>query len=138
MGEEILFTFRTIFWPVIIWPYYDKSHTIQIIGWESMRPHTLRNVKMSFAGTLSFTKKQMKVNHVILGRWLSITIQNKDIESIHPYDKDNDLLEVIFHQADMCKLMKFFIRGAPENRRLLNLQGNHGKLLEKTKEEITT
>jgi hypothetical protein len=109
-----------------------------VIGWKDKRPYTIKNVKMSFAGTLIVTKDYMKISHVLLGRWMSITIQNKDIESIHPYAEDSGLLEVVFRQANMGKLITFFLRGAPENRILLNLKGSHRKLLEKRKEEIVT
>lgn len=136
MSGDIVYKFRSYFWPVVVWPYYEHSHTIQIIGWKNSRPRTLKDVKLSFAGTLTLTNDSLSVRHLLLGRWISMTVRNSDIEEVRTYEKDDELVEVIFKRIEMGSLMNFLLRGAPSNRILLNLRGNQNEFLERIRSMI--
>ena len=103
---------------------------MQLIGWRNNKPHKLKNVKMSFAGTVRIKNTIIDIRHLYLGRLISIQIGKNDIESISIYDNDNDLVEVDFQNTRMNKIMQFLLKGAPFGKVFLNLGKSKNEFME--------
>lgn len=104
-----------------------------MIGWKNKKPHTLKNVKMAFAGTLRLTTSGLTIRHLFLGSLISMHIRKEDIEKIQVSEKDNALVEVVFKKINLNKFMRFLLKGAPDRRILLNLKEKMDDFIEKAK-----
>jgi hypothetical protein len=121
-GEEVLLECRSIFWPVIIFPYYERSHTASVVGWKDHRPHVLKDVKGSFAGRVWLTEGHLQARSFLLRSLLNIKIPLDSIASVKVSEQDNGLIEIRYRQAELSRLLRFLTKGAPEGAILLKLE----------------
>ena len=129
---------RSYFFPVVIFPSHEQSHTAAIIGWKNRRPRALEDVKAAFAGRVWLTAGHLQGHSLLLGRLVSFTIPLEAINSVKISHHDAGLLEVRFRQAEKSGLLRFMTKGAPEGVVLLKLDEAAGRWLRALQERLQT
>jgi hypothetical protein len=119
--ERVLLEKRSFFLPVILFPYFPRSHTVSLIGWKDYKPRILKDIKASFAGRVQLTQKHIQARSFLLRKLLGIKIPVHSIESVKVSDRDDGLIEIRYSQAEMSRLLQFIIKGTPEGVLLLKL-----------------
>lgn len=134
--EKVLLERQSFFLPVIIFPYYERSHTVSIIGWNDHKPRLLKDVRASFAGKVWLTHEHIRARSFLLNKLLSIKIPINSIKSVKVNDQDNGLIEVRYGQAEMSRLLQYLTKGAPEDIILLKLDDMAGNWLQALEERL--
>jgi len=108
-------------WPIIMFPYYERSHTRSYTGKE-----WLKDIKADFScATLYLTERDLRCK-IIFPPFLLIEIELSDITNISRLEGKSGLLEVRFAKAKRGLLTKLALSGGsgiPKDRVLLNLGG---------------
>lgn len=134
--EKVLLERQSFFLPVIIFPYYERSHTVSIIGWNDHKPRLLKDVRASFAGKVWLTQEHIRARSFLLNKLLSIKIPINSIKSVKVNDQDNGLIEIRYRQAEMSRLLQYLTKGAPEDIILLKLDDMAGNWLQALEERL--
>ena len=134
--EKVLLERQSFFLPVIIFPYYERSHTASIIGWKDHKPRVLKDVKASFAGKVWLTQEHIRARSLLLWSLLSIKIPVNSITSVKVSDQDNGLIEIRYRQAEMSGLLQHLTKGVPEDIVLLKLDDMVGIWLQALGERL--
>ncbi|MEJ2109993.1 MAG: hypothetical protein P8Z37_08780 [Acidobacteriota bacterium] len=134
--ERVLLEKRSFFFPVIIFPYFPHSHTASLIGWKDHKPRILKDIKASFAGKVQLTTEHLQARSFLLGDLLRIRIPIPSIEDLKVSDRDNGLIEIRYNQAETSRLLKFILKGTPENFLMLKSDGMTGDWLQALKERL--
>lgn len=106
-------------WPIIMFPYYEKSHTVVYTGKE-----WLKDVKFTVGfATLCLTDRILYCR-LIFPPILILKIELADVTSVSRLKGKHGILEVKFSRARKGWLTRFALRGGaaiPGDRALLNL-----------------
>ncbi len=134
--EKVSLERQSFFLPVIIIPYYERSHTASIIGWKDHKPRILKDVKASFAGKVWLTPEYIRARSFLLWSLLSIKIPVNSITSVKVSNQDNGLIEIGYRQAEMSRLLQHLTKGAPGDIVLLKLDDMAGNWLQALGERL--
>ena len=109
------------FWPVMLFPHIDRSHSVALIGWREGRPVWLKDVVCGSPGRLILTAENLHGRGNIYSWWSWIDIPRRAIESARPSPQTEGLLEVRFREARKSRFLGFMTRGELGGRVFLNL-----------------
>ncbi len=119
MKSKILLSKVSYFWPVALFPYSPKSHTLQYTGRE-----WVKDVKAAFGfSRLSLTESALCCTF-IFPRLLLFEIALLDILNVSKVEGKEGLIEVRFTQAKMGWFVRFALSGdpaIPRDRVILNV-----------------
>lgn len=133
---KVLLERRSIIWPVIIFPYHERSHTVSVIGWKDNRPRILKDVKASFAGRVWLTEGYLRACSFLLSSLVRISIPLESIVNVKISNRDIGLVEVRYRQAHISRLLHHLTWGAPREVILLKLDDVAGKWIQAISERI--
>lgn len=128
--EEIVLEHRSRFWPVMLFPHFERSHTVGLIGWRDGRPRFVKDIALTSAGRLVLTTRRLWGKGHFFGLWCSIEIARRAIEAAEIRPDDEGLLEIRFHEARKKGWVRFVARGPLDGRVLLNLGDQSGRWYE--------
>ncbi len=112
---------RTRFWPMMLFPNTDRSHSIALIGWRDGRPVWFKDVVCGSPGRLILTAEYLHGRGNIFSMWSWIDVPRRAIESARPSPRAEGVLEVRFRESRKSRFLGFLTRRELGGTILLNL-----------------
>ena len=122
----VLLEHRTRFWPVMLFPHIERSHTATVIGRCGWRPVWLKDVVYGAAGTIALTPDKL-IGRTLLISWFEI--DRSAIESVRLSPRAEGVLEVRFGAMRKSWFIRFVTFQKPDGLVLLNLGDSCGEWL---------
>jgi hypothetical protein len=117
---EIILQKTNLYWPIILFPYYEQSHTFVYTG-----QRAIKDIKFSTGFAKLCLTDRMLSCKLIFPPLLLIEIQLADITQVFKREGMAEILEVRFDQARKGRLTRFALTGEPpklpRDRVFLNL-----------------
>ena len=106
-------------WPIIMFPYYERSHTVEYTGKE-----WVKDVKFAVGFATLFLTDRMLHCRLVFPRVLILEVELSDITHVSRLKDRHGILEIRFNKAKNGLLTRFALSGdaaIPKDRVLLNL-----------------
>ena len=124
MTATIILQKTNLFWPIIFFPYYERSHTIAYTG-----RRAIKDIKASFGfATLFLTESALCCRRIFPPHTI-IDIQLSEITQVSRAINMDEILEIRFNKGKLGLLTRFFVTNGPnipKDRLLLNLGDEAG------------
>lgn len=132
--SKIILKKSSRFWPIVLFPHYQKSHTAAYTG-----RRFLKDVKFSLGfATIVLTEQWLRCR-LIFPRFLMLEVQLRNILRLTRLEGKEEILEIRFSESRLGWLTRFALSGAPavpRDRILLNLGTDTGKWFQELNSRI--